>query len=210
MVLAVHANGELIGDDGHRERAGDVAPSVRPIAHLDGAVCLIARVAGDEVDGTGVGVTTIERALRALDDFNALERVEIERLNVAVVVDAVDEVGGARLHAELYAGQDVRLAADYRTVRLATESLREAEAWRECRQLVDVLDALGRHGFARERGHGNRGFLQRFVGAACGDDDFVEAVCGESRQRAERDGDGAGEQTTVQVRDLHAPVSSQE
>ena len=146
-----------------------------------------AGVARDEVDRSGEGVAPVERALRTLDYLDPLHGVDVDCLDVAVVIDAVDEVGSARLDAELDVSEDVALAANHRAVVLPAKGLGETQAGREAGQRIDVHDAAFLERRVRERADRNGNLLEGLLGLAGGDDDFFErglCLCGRGHCRS--------------------------
>jgi hypothetical protein len=111
-VAAAGAKAEDFRDDLPRHRQGgfDFLPLRQPGAAADRK--LLGRILGDVIDRAGIGIAPVERRLRTLDDLDPLDRLRIEALDVALIIDAVDEEGGTGLDARLHAGEHVGLAAD--------------------------------------------------------------------------------------------------
>jgi hypothetical protein len=67
----------------------------------------LGRILGDVIDGAGISVPAVECGLRTLDHLDPLDRLRIETLDVALIVDAVDEEGGAGFDPGLNACEHV-------------------------------------------------------------------------------------------------------
>ncbi len=182
VAAGVEARAELVVEEAAADGEGVVLLAVLRERGLYVGLDVLGGRRGDEVDGAGIRVASVERALRALDNLDALERVEVEALDVAGPVHAVEEVRRTGLHAELHAGQYVRLAADDRTVGRAPEGLRERQAGRHRGDVVDVPHAEFRNLAARDGRHRDRRILQRLLCLARRDDDLLQLL----RQRSTR------------------------
>ena len=144
-------HGEHPVDQLPADAADEFLLSVAETANPRPAGKVLPRTAGDEIDRPGIGVSAVKRALRSLDDFHPLEIRHVQRLDVAGVIHAVDEIGDAAFHAELHPGENIALAADYRPFGRAAEGAGEAQPRREARDIGDAVDVelLDRRGGER-------------------------------------------------------------
>ena len=178
-VEVVAAHRQAASEDAGNQRSADAGAQVLFTVFSEQQSYVTAqflrRGFGHEVDRPGVGVPSIERALRTLDDFHALEIVQVQALEVARVVDAVYEVGRTGFNAELHAGKYVTQPANHRALGGATERLGKAEAGREAGDVVDGLQAALLDGFSVDNCHGDRYFLETLFPATGGDHHFFQA-----------------------------------
>ena len=172
----VEARAELVVEEAAADRERVVLLAVLRERRLHVGLDVLGGRRRDEVDGTGIRVASVKGALRALDDFDALERVQVEALDVARPVHTVDEIRRARLHAELHACEHVRLAADDRTVRRATEGLGERQAGGQGRDVVDVPQSLLDDLTVRDGRHRDGRILQGLLRLARRDDDLLQLL----------------------------------
>ncbi len=207
-VDAVVVAGEIAAGAAEREFADGVSEGeprtdavVAAAFESDGAGWLRRAAFGDDVDDAADGLGTVERALRAAENFNPLDIVhrevgEIEGVVEAVVdPDAVNEnervfrVGAAREHGDVAA----RLAA-----------LGDAEAGHFAQGVADRADllALGLGPF--DDGDGSRRVFRLRRNAGGRDNDFRQAVgIGSGRQDGYGTDGEDGQQTTM----LHDAIS---
>ena len=189
VVARVEPRSDLVVPEAAADRERVVLPAVLRKRRAHGGLDVLAGRPCYEIDGARIGVASVQRALRSLDDFDPLEAVDVEALDVARPVNAVHEVRRARLDAELHAGQHVRLAANDRPVRGAPERLRELQARRELRNVVDVAQTLVLDRLAGHRRHRDRSALQGFPDQSRRDDDLLELLRESgSRDLAKRSG----------------------
>jgi len=167
----------------------------------------------DVVDGAGEGVATIERALRALEDLDALDvgQTEVEHRLVRQIHAVVEHRHVLRAVGELRVGQATQHQAAREArghVALVVEARR---AQRDVCKALDVaaLDLLGGEGVDDQRD-----VLQRLLALARGDGDLVEhrrargvpglhRLCAHGGRQggAERDRDGEGNRSVFHLAD---------
>ena len=195
LVVARRADGEGVAE-GNVHEAVQLRRIV--VADVDGHAGFVAvpRLVGQDVDGAAGGVTAVQRALGAAQDFDALDVEEVRRAEVVgnqrnvVLVNADAGVGARRaralgadaadlevIPAEVRVGevdvrdglQEVFAASDL----LGLQSVRRKGRDGDRHVLNGFLSALGRH----DQGLNDAGFIRARRGVGC------EAVRGEPESR---------------------------
>ncbi len=136
---------------------------------------LVAERLGHVLDRAADRVAAVQRALRAAQHFEALDVVNVEhgalRAGHVHVVNVETDAGLETPERVLLA--DAADEGDQRRVGAARHL--QGEVGRGLLQPRDVLRADGLDAFGRECGHRDRHVLQRFLAAAGGDGDLLEA-----------------------------------
>ena len=135
------------------------------------AVLLGARPLGDVVDRASEGVAAVERRLRALHHFHALEVVQFQVYpGLAAEVDAIEE------DADVELAEGLRRAADDGQLVLRAEQRRVVQAGRQLADVGQSLDARALQLLGGEGVDGDRRVLQRLVALAGGDGHLAHRV----------------------------------
>ncbi len=168
------AQGQGVGD-----RAGNRALELHQVIVAIGRrgprTELLARTTGHQLHGAANGVLAVEGALRTTQDLDPLQVQQIELAAPdTAVIDVVDIDADGRVEGL----QGVRLAhaADVDIGRVRrTPALDQVQVRHRALQVRDLLRARALQRLAAEGREGQRGLLGRFLGAAGGDDDVLDA-----------------------------------
>ena len=173
-IAAGQPDAERVGQ-GHVDKALDAIVVVIAVFTLDaGMQTLEVGLGGDEVDDARGRVATEQRALRAAQDFDALE-VEVIGLEDAGVEQrqVVDVDRGRRIAG--HADAQVADAADGEDT-AGEVALGERDVGQGQLKIGRIVDLLRGEGLRGEGGDRDRHVLEALRRALGGDDDFIERI----------------------------------
>ena len=135
------------------------------------ALELVARALGDHVDRAAHRIAPVQRALRAAQNFGALDEQRRRRgIRHRSREDAVRVQRDGRIGADC-----VRQASDATDRETIVVAIRNARC--ETREIFDCVDAEQSARLARVRRHGNGYVLDVDCALLCSDDNFLEHRC---------------------------------